>query len=147
MPVRRVVSWIVCLAALCGAGVTYSTLPHDFDPGPNHPGWLQRYEALKDHVGPAPEVMLVADDSGGTPRYKVFRAQFVLAPAVIRGRSLDSLDIRRLDSMPLVLDASSTASLDDMVRDVRGRAARRGIEVSVERALRTLAVVRSREAP
>lgn len=144
---ERLISWIICIAALFGVGATYAGLPRGFDPGRNHPGWPRRYAALKESLGPAAAVVLVADDPGGTPPYKAFRAQFVLAPAVISRRNLDRLDVRRLASMPFVLDASSRASLDSMIQDVRAETSGSGVQISVERVLQTLAVIRRRDLP
>lgn len=141
----RLAVWIVCIAAFCGAVVTYRALPHDFRPGPDHPGWPLRYATLAASLRNETTVMLVSDDDGGTAGYKAFRAQFVLSPLLIERRpALDRVRMRQLAERPLILDASSAASLDAMSERIKALAEGSGLGVDVERVHRTLALVRAR---
>lgn len=142
---RRVVG-VVCLAALCGGVVSWRALPHEFRPGPNHPGWAQHYGALAHSLRNETKAVIVTDDEGGTPPYKVFRAQFALAPLLIEWRqNLDSVDIGRLAEAPLILDASSIESLAAMSEHVTELADLSGVEIEFERVRRTLALARLRK--
>jgi hypothetical protein len=137
--------WIACLATLCGSVVGLTRLPWGFDPEEDHPGWLHRYEAVSAPLGSASAALFVSDDQGGTAKYKLFRAQFALAPVVVLDRNrLEVVSIRHLLNRPLIFDGSSPRSVDKAVADLSRRAGEMGLAIEVERLPRSLAVVRAR---
>lgn len=138
----------VCVAAICGSLAGLSRLPYDFEPGRHHPGWIRRYEVLTEPLRGERAALLVSDDQGGTPKYKAFRAQFTLAPVVIQYRDrLATVDLAHVLGTPLVIDASSPASADEMVAELERRARRDGVELIVRRLPFNLVVVRARVGP
>lgn len=143
----RLFFWIACLASLAGAGRTLASLPFGFEAPAEHPGWVARYGELASRLEGVPRALFVADDPGGTPKYKLFRAQFVLGPTVLLDRpSLDAVRPRQLVSVPLVLDASTAEGLEAALAHLRERSIPERVELIVERAPRRLAVVRARAA-
>lgn len=141
----RILLWTAAAAALAAGERTVAGLPFGFDPGPDHPGWVARYGELAGELGDAPRAFFVADDAEGTPKYKLFRAQFVLGPTVLQDRSsIETVRPGLLLSVPLVLDGSSTESLERSLARLQERAGAERVELIVDRYPRWLAVVRAR---
>lgn len=141
----RIFLWTAAAAALAAGAGTVAGLPFAFDPGPDHPGWVARYGELAGVLGDTPRAFFVADDPEGTPKYKLFRAQFVLGPTVFQDRSsIEKVRPGLLVSVPLLVDGSSTQSLDRILARLRERAAAERVELIVDRYPRGLAVVRAR---
>lgn len=141
----RILLWTAAAAALAAGERTVAGLPFAFDPGPDHPGWVARYGELAGRLGDAPRALFVADDPEGTPKYKLFRAQFVLGPTVFQDRSsIEKVRPGLLLSVPLVLDGSSAESLERILARLRERAVEERVELIVDRYPRWLAVVRAR---
>lgn len=137
--------WAASLAAVAGAVATVRSLPFGFQPGTEHPGWVARYSEADPSLAGESRALFVADDPEGTPKYKLFRAQFVLSPTVLQDRSsLEKVRPHHLLVTPLLLDASSAQSLEAMIEQLQRAAATGRVEVVVERLPRRLAVVRAR---
>lgn len=141
----RPLFWTVCLAAAAGAVRTVASLPRDAVAEPGPPGWVTRYGELEGALDGEERALFVADDPQGTPKYKLFRAQYVLGPTVLQDRpSLARVRPRHLLEAPLVLDGSSGEAFEASLASLRRRAAEEGLELEVRRYPARLAVVRAR---
>lgn len=142
---RRSLLWIVVAASAVASVQSVRRLPWEARPGSEYPGWVTRYGALAAPLAGEERAYLVSDDPDGTPKYKLFRAQFALPPIILIDRpSLDRVPFRQLLSTPLVVDASSEESFRASVDALRTGAAARRLELVVEPAPARLAVVRAR---
>lgn len=119
-------------------------LPWSFVAPEPHPEWVARYEALQPLLeGEARLLFLQQEPSQGV--HRLFRAQFVLGPAVIDERStLAQVQVRQLLHRPLILDYRQPKALREALEHLEAAAREERLELLVERPMTQLAVVRAR---
>jgi hypothetical protein len=133
-----------CVAIVIGGWLSVLGLPWEFVPPTPNPQWEARYESLLPLVAGEPRVLFLQQENDAGV-HRLFRAQFVLAPAVIEERAtLDKVQIRQLLLRPLILDFREPGALKAALASLRATAERERLELAVERPLPQLAVVRAR---
>jgi len=133
-----------CLAIVVGGWLSVLGLPWGYAPPTPNPQWEARYQSLLPLLAGEPRVLfLQQEDDAGV--HRLFRAQFVLGPAVIEERAtLDKVQIRQLLLRPLILDFRQPRALKRALARLQAAAERERLELAVERPLPQLAVVRAR---
>ncbi len=102
--------------------------------------WHARYAKLKPHLAGVPLVAMVPDlEERGKGNMRLFRAQYVLAPTVIRRwPKLPEIRHRRLS---FIYDFRSQRVLDEVLATAAERADRSGVVLKSVKIARGLALV------
>ncbi len=103
--------------------------------------WYKRYARLKRHLAGEQRAAIVYDPA--RPRKgnkRLFRAQYMLAPIVIRlrGRRLPEIRPRKT---PLIYDFGDQRALDQLLAETAATARQRGVVMETARVARGLALV------
>jgi hypothetical protein len=107
------------------------------------PGWVIRYQEAATTLRAEPVAWFLSDPREEGQRFRLYRAQFALAPTVlVRTPPFDRFRPSTLRRGPLLMDYSSKESLDRDLSTLRRRATAQGSEISVLRLTAQLAVVR-----
>jgi hypothetical protein len=126
----RLLYVLVCVAIVAGVWLGGRDLPWDFEPTDPAPLWSARYEAIAPQVADWKRMYFVPEDPG--EGYRLFRAQFVLAPLVLDRTTLDDVPVDRLATRPLLLDYQSPKALRLALRRLERRAAAAGVGLDTE---------------
>ncbi|MEM7583441.1 MAG: hypothetical protein AAF560_08685 [Acidobacteriota bacterium] len=113
-----------------------------FRPAPQHK-WFARYEAL----GPALEgidrvAMVHNAPNVGMAKSQLFKAQYVLAPKILRLRNKKPLlETDRVRKIPLIYDFRKPKELQRVLAETAAQAEQRGMRMTTHRVGWALAVV------
>jgi hypothetical protein len=133
-----------CLSIGIGGWLSIRGLPWGYVRSTPKPQWEMRYESLLPLLAGEPRVLFLQQENDPGV-HRLFRAQFVLGPAVIEERAtLDKVQIRQLLLRPLILDFRQPRALKRALGRLQAAAERERLELAVERPLPQLAVVRAR---
>ena len=102
--------------------------------------WHARYAKLQPHLAGVPKVAMVHEPGQrNKPRVRLFRAQYVLAPTVIRlWPKLPEVRHRRLS---FIYDFKDPRALKEVLAAAAAQAERDGVELKSVRVARGLALV------
>lgn len=142
MPENRAVTRLLILALpVCALGLYFSLAEGERQTVPRTAGkWHARYAKLSPHLEGAARVGLVVDPmEKGKGKMRLFRAQYVLAPTVIRPwPKLPEVRHRRL---AFIYDFRDQRTLDEVLATARAKAERNGVVLKSVRVARGLSLV------
>ncbi len=142
MSEKRAVRWLLVLALPVWAfGLYHSMAERERQTVPREAHrWHARYAKLLPHLAGIPRVGMVHDPAErGKARTRLFRAQYVLAPTVIRlWPKLPEVRHRRLS---FIYDFKNQRVLEEILAAAAAQAERSGVELTSLRVARGLYLV------
>ena len=142
MSENRAVTWLLVLALpVCAVGLYHSMAEREQQTVPRTARkWHARYAKLEPHLAGVSRVGLVHDPAQRRQnKARLFRAQYVLAPAVIRPwPKLPEIRHRRLS---FIYDFESQKALDEVLAAAARQAERSGVVFRSVKVARGLALV------
>ena len=140
---NRAAAWLLLwIAPVLVVGFHYSLKQRRGQIAPRHAeAWFARYAKLRPHLEGAPRVAIFYDPrETGKGNLRLFRAQYVLAPTVVKlwGKRRPPIRPRKV---PLLFDFHRQDSLDKQLARMSSKARKRGVKMDTAEVARGLALV------